>query len=254
MKKNIAIVLLVIAVLGMGGFIVYDKVLKKDDAKEKQTETKKLITDVKNFPTKNDDTVKWAGALSLLLYKGDSEKPITDLNENFKDLGFKTDNGVKFAISCGNYSFDYLNEDVDPKCSNVEFEFEDFNVINSYDSSNLGCGDGTNVIITDKYIIEQKESGCGGGGPITVKDKQGNTVLGVENSVVYYGSSLEDENIMDKHYGIKVVDNVLYYLSYDYDYTESYKEQYDIEFNAFDLDNMERKTIQIFQGSPAGQE
>lgn len=45
MKKNVFIIILVIIVLGMGGYLVYDKVLSKDEVKKEKTETKEEIVE-----------------------------------------------------------------------------------------------------------------------------------------------------------------------------------------------------------------
>ena len=254
--KNILIVFLILIILGLGGFIVYDKVIKEEKNEEKvetnneeviDTE-KELITDVSNFPKESDDSVRWGGYLSELLYK-DDETTITDLNQNFQDLEFKTDNGIKYTITCGVYGEENTEMNI-PKCNSIEFKFDGFNTTSTYDIDTT-CGVDSNIIITDKYIIEQK-NGCGAGGTITVKDKKGDAKLRVENSVIYYGSSFEDETTFDKNYGIRVVDNILYYLSYDN--TETSNGECDIEFNLLDLTDMKKKTIQEFKGYPAGQE
>ena len=46
MKKNICIIILLICVLGLGGYIAYDKILKDNDktnVKNEQSNTKKMI-------------------------------------------------------------------------------------------------------------------------------------------------------------------------------------------------------------------
>ena len=40
MKKNVFIVILIIIILGMGGYLFYDKVLSKDEVKAGQFEEK----------------------------------------------------------------------------------------------------------------------------------------------------------------------------------------------------------------------
>ncbi len=116
MKKNVFIIILVIIVLGLGGYLVYDKVLSKDEVKKEKTETKEVKSD-KN--AKED----------LITLDFDSSKSL-----NTKDFNYvldTTDHSLDMyaSLSQEKIMFSYENDTVkayylDKSNTNEELSFE----------------------------------------------------------------------------------------------------------------------------------
>ena len=110
MKKNVVIVILLILVLGMGGYLVYDKVIDKDvDKKENNTEK----VENSNIDSNENNCIsveKYIGTYigengtDSIIIKSDGtyefERTLTDnvLTENKNSKGLVISNGVYLAL------------------------------------------------------------------------------------------------------------------------------------------------------------
>ena len=240
------VVILIILVVAMMGFIVYKELNDEEKPCNINTTTKeedkKLIKDVKDFPKKSDESVLLSLPIDDLL-KDEDGNYLVDLNENFEEVHHQI-NGLKYTISCDEFGehSTYGSEG----CLTVNIKFEDYDEdINHY-------SDGSLIVITNDYVITQGISSGGITGGIYVRDKKGNVVLGESNGV--WSFSIDNYEVefgepgYSNNYEVKiaVVDNVLYYVSYD---EEDIGKLY---FNSFDLSNLKKTQIQEFEGTVAG--
>lgn len=214
MKKNIAIVLLVIAVLGMGGFIVYDKVLKKDDVKEND---KKNVVEEKNI---YDDLEQIALTEK---FKTFTELGI-DITENFKKDYQITLDGVQKKLTIDN-KFEYDQMIDNKKHGNVSiiiylndkkvFESKYENFYLSYGSTNEIDGI---ALYNNKYLVIMQPGKIG-------EYYKRDAILkfinenGIDSSLRTYGYE-ENDKVLDG-------ENIYYYADEDgnYVYADHYYEQ-----------------------------
>lgn len=244
------VVILIILVVAMMGFIVYKELNDEEKPCNINTtntttkeEDKKLIKDVKDFPKKSDESVLLSLPIADLL-KDEDGNYLVDINENFEEVHHQI-NGLKYTISCeefGEHST-YGSEE----CLTVNIKFEDYD-------NDIDCyyGEASPIIITNDYVITQGIGSGGAAGGIYVRDKKDNDVLSESNGVWSFSIYNYDVEVDDPGYSnnyevkIAVVDNVLYYVSYD---EEDIGKLY---FNSFDLSNLKKTKIQEFEGSAAG--
>lgn len=108
MKKNVFIVILIIIILGMGGYLVYDKVLSKEEKKE--TTNEKVVKEEKKEETKTDDTKKTSGGFDSSKALNARDGVVYSLinSESGLDVRYKADeNGnMKLYLS---YAKDYVS-------------------------------------------------------------------------------------------------------------------------------------------------
>lgn len=237
------VVILIILVVAMMGFIVYKELNDEEKPCNINTtntttkeEDKKLIKDVKDFPKKSDENVLLSITLIDLL--DDSEgNSLVNFEENFQNVKYQINN-IKYTLSCEQFGESYSDSGVNA-CTLANIKFDEYN---TYLLVHAGP-----IIITKDYIISQSiDSGMPGA--IVVYDKKGNEVFSEGNSVwrySIYDDETEDAESLDYEVKIAVVDNVLYYVSYDDDSTNLY-------FNSFDLSNLKKTQIQEFEGTAWG--
>ena len=134
MKKNVFIVILIIIILGMGGYLVYDKVLSKEDKKE--TTNEKVVTDEKkeeNVEEKNSNSIT---ASDLLL---DSSKCINQKNMEYSLATNNDINGIYLTYYDGD-----VNISITPDV--VKNSYNGINISNSSYTVNF------NKKIADIYV------------------------------------------------------------------------------------------------------
>jgi len=110
MKKNVVIVVLGLLVLGLGGYLVYDKILNKEDSKENKSETENILEKVETKEYKHFteeqiivSTKAMAGFDYIIYLKIEDKK----LNEKSHDL---TINGIKGNVKYFTYDRDCTQE------------------------------------------------------------------------------------------------------------------------------------------------
>ena len=153
----VLVILLILCVLGLCGYIVYDKLLQKNDMIEKNTTTQTIdnsnnyLLSLNNYPKENDDNVVLYSDLLDLLKQNLKDDDLKKINsgENFDNINFVINN-ITFTLSCNDIDTEYnyctkklLNID-----GKVEVFYEDFV---DYD--------GVYIMINDKYYIIQISNG-----------------------------------------------------------------------------------------------
>lgn len=179
-KKLITVIIvLVILVLGLGGYIVYDKLFeketvkevnntKKEEEKKEESEpaenepvidTRKPISSASEYPKSNDST-----ELTILDRRAALDEQI-DNTKNYKDVK-RNINNHEFVYSCDEYSYDEVaGKNI---CKNITVKVDSkFNIKYTYNEadggsigtiSNSGYSSplikGGSIIITDNYYID----------------------------------------------------------------------------------------------------
>lgn len=252
MKDNKALVgLLVVFIFltfSLGGYIVYDKVISYqkpgnediNDTYQKpgnDDNSNNSITDISMFPKEDKGIVSSVYTAGLLL--DENGNWLIHSNQNFQNIENKVD-GIKYSLSCD----DYVVWNDEWTCGIIKIRLDSFNTNFYYDNLENGCSNDSHLVITDDYLIEQELSGCGGGGKLNVYNKQGKIVFSDDNSVY-----LTEYNNESKNFRMIVADNIVYYVTYDKDYSSNY---YNLYFKSLNLNDMKMNIIQIFEGTPAG--
>jgi len=188
---------------------------------------------INEFPQQSDvESYHLSGLLS-----NDNNEWLFNEKDNFQNVKLYN-KGYNFTVSCDAYYENLL------KCGVVKINFDNYISDVYYGIPIMGCSDGTFIIFTEKYMIEQKIDGCGSGGKIRVLNKEGMEVFAEEHSVYMYSS-----NNLSNTVKMAVVENKLHFVSYDKNSIEK-KQLY---YNIFDLNTLEKKQIEVFNGIPAGQ-
>lgn len=210
------IVILIVLVLGLVGYIVYDKVLFDDKETIENMTTTTNITNKReydielkdlNFPTENDDNVLVYGHVDEFIDVNIKES--LEMFANYKNVSYKI-NGFNFEESCT----DYLVQDDGPSyCRNSELTIDEKIKINF--SLDIPYSEQKFIMITDKNIIVQKGLGAITLGDIEIYDYQGNLIKSIEQTTSYL--ILNDEKCetlynSNRTYNMRVVDNKLHYI------------------------------------------
>lgn len=224
------LVIFIILTICLGGYIVYDKLLSNDNLSDDIN--KNVINDVSMFPMESIGDVLSTSKESLL-YDKDRNYLVDDAKNVINEI-----NGIKYSLSCESFGEVYQNY-----CDMVKISFDSFNTNLYYNNTEEGCGDATWIIISDEYFIEQELSGCGNGGELNVYNNNGNIVFSDNNSVYMISD--------DASYKMAVVDNILYYVTYDLT-SEDSSGVYTLYFKFLNLSNMENGVIQNFRGRLVG--
>lgn len=237
MKSNkILVGLLVVFIfltLGLGGYIVYDKVLNNQKL-DAEVNDNNNITDISMFP-KESKGIVFTSDLEDLLYK-EKYNYLFDETKNFQNVKNEID-GIKYSLSCDDYNV----WDEGENCRIVKIRFDSFDTNLYFNIETKGCGNGTKIIMTNNYLIEQEISGCENGGNINVYNKDGDIVFNDYNSVYLFQNGDETYNVVD----MSVVDNVVYYVTYDENSANS-SNYYNLYFKSLNLSNMKLNLIQEF--------
>lgn len=204
----VLVIILTILVLGLGGYLVYDKVLSKtikSDFSQNQndsTETKaknNTISSIEDFPNSNDNTVILSGDIFALAKETLTEKEYKEFSEwtNFRNINFELKNN-QFSLNCEEY--DSIVESI---CTSKS--------VNINSKINLSFSDYTDytglyLMITNNYYIVQTGNDIGSGN-IEIYDKNGALLKTIANIV--YNFSYNKKTIQSQ---IKIVNNRLYFV------------------------------------------
>lgn len=241
------ITILIVLVLGLVGYIVYDKVLLKEKNPVNNNATSMTATtnitnkreyDIElkdlNFPTDNDNNVLFYGHVDE--FTDANIKESLEMFNNYKNVTYKI-NGFNFEESCTDY---FVGTDEPSHCRNSEMIINGKTKINF--ALDIPYSEQKFILITDKNIIVQKGLGAITLGDIEVYDYQGNLIKSIEQTTSYL--ILNDENCetlynSNRSYNIRVVDNKLHYI--DASRGAIYK--------TFDLDTYEEKIVGTINAS-----
>ena len=110
-KSNVLVIVLVVLVLALGGFVVYDKLLKKSDCtKEKDN---KIVNLFQNMATNRKTMAEYDNGIEIIVDK--------DGNAYYASSEVKKAVGTK-----GEYKIDGYNGGVDPETNNVSDTLEGY--------------------------------------------------------------------------------------------------------------------------------
>ena len=212
----VLVIILIICILGLGGYIVYDKMLNKQTQTTNNTKssTTKLINnesehnielkDLK-FPTQNDESVIIYGDISEYLNSEDKQK-IGDLVDNYQNI-ILTKQNIIFNFSCSDYNLE------EKFCYEETININNkFNIIFSLDR---GYSEQTFFLITNKYVIVQKSMSAISLGDIEIYDYDGNLLKKIENTTNYLVSRGKNGEYLyggDISYNMRFVENKLHYI------------------------------------------
>ena len=274
-KKNnkgliLLICILIILVLGLVGFIVYDKVLKIDKnipnngdnttittstllTTEKQEIPKYKVSEIfENYPTKNDDTVIAKGFFEELIDNNINHRSIYE-NKKSKFIG--TD--IEFIYN--SKKCDFEEENVTDEIVNKYYWCEDIDISidNNYVFTITEYAKGISytspyILINNKYIVVQYDRYLGDGkGYIKIYNLNGNLIKEINNTG-YSGTLPTPENVdsyneysFDDKYVILNNDK-LYYVSHSNVYF-SEDDTNNASINYLDLNTMEEKVLKEFK-------
>lgn len=247
-KKNnkgliLLLVVFIVLTILLGSYIIYDNFIKDEPKQEEKTtqsqtttkeetdssndSTPNTITSINNYPTVNDNGLA-NYILSELIYNDSTTPGFTS-----KTVAI---NSMNFDFRCSSRIAD-TGEESD-ECSVVDVYTNNKVLV----TLSLGY-DGTEMIVTDDYIITQ--GGISGifPGEVIIFDKQGNELKRVENTTKGYAK--EVLGTMNET-SIKVTNDKLYYVTYS-DFTEG--ATVDLEFKYIDLkDNLTEHSIEKLTG------
>lgn len=208
-------IVLIICVLGLGGYIVYDKLSTKptqttDNTKSSTIKPNEFDIELKNlkFPNENDDSVIVYGLIDELI--DSNTKNSLDMYKNYKNVYYMI-NGLEFEESCIDY---YVGIDAPSLCKNSEMTINGKVKINF--ALDIPYSEQKFILITDKNIIVQKGLGAISLGNIEIYDYQGNLIKTIKNATSYL--VFRDDNCKtlydsNKAYDIRVIDNKLHYIT-----------------------------------------
>ncbi|MBQ3021169.1 MAG: hypothetical protein IJD92_02990 [Bacilli bacterium] len=242
-KKNnkglvLLIVILLILVLGLVGYIFYDKVLLKDIPQNENNITSITTTNIKesyndikaifkSLPNKNDESVLWDGSINDLI------KEEVNFDTDFKNVS-KNEHGFDLDYSCVEYNPEDNDEGID-KCTKFEI------VINNQKNelySNFWYH--LRVMLTKEYLITYDGSFAG---DLRIFDKTGKEIFN-EYIATDFGIKLDEENYVDEIYGYtpSIKDNKLYFVKYIKGNEDTFV------ISNFDLSNKKVTEISNFKG------
>ena len=232
------IVILIILVLGLVGYIVYDKVLLEDKTSVNNDETTTTTTNIKesdndikaifkSLPNKNDESVLWDGAINDLI------KDEVNFDMDFKNVS-KNEHGFDLEYNCVEYNPEDNDEGID-KCSKFEI------IINNQKNelySNFWYH--LRVMLTKEYLITYDGSFAG---DLRIFDKTGKEIFN-EYIATDFGIKLDEENYVDEIYGYtpSIKDNKLYFVKYIKGNEDTFV------ISSFDLSNKKVTEISNFKG------
>jgi len=230
------IIILIVLVLGLIGFIVYDKAFVKDI--NNNTTTIPIENDTNedfiNYPPKNDDSI-----LSFDLNELSSNNKV-DLTKNFKNIKLMKEN-LEYTISCTEYNEGSI-EEFGYGCNSFEIII---NNVKLKDYISEGAYEFKHIIIKEDYLILQTYSNVSKCGYIKIY-KNGEPIYTINNTTAEInltGSSFD--SIM------KFNNNKLYYFIQLKETDKSYNVLKVIDFNEANINEteIERKEIQTDLGA-----
>ena len=219
--KILLIVILTIIVIMLGGYLVYDKVLKKDNVPTNNDNGNNAVEKDNNSATpSNNSTKNYIEDFSLLPKQSDNSAneigfDITNENEYFTTSELSSETIKKSTTSNGfTINFSGKNDimgsgELAEKCHTIDAIIDDKISIIPYDTCDGGSSVSYKIIKTNKYYIFGMEYGDDGSGEIIIYDLNGQEVYSIDESFMAYS--------------IVVVDNVLYFNASTYPtYWQSY--------------------------------
>ncbi len=201
------IIILVVLVLGLVGFIVYDKLLNFTTTTNNNNETPIENTTIKNFenyslsnyPKQKGNVIRLKGDI-LELAKNNlniDNYSIIENYSNFDKIDFNV-NDISFSLSCK--TFDATDNICIKKSINlndmIELEYEDY--VNY---------EGVYVLITEQYYIIQYGNGVTNYGAVYIYDKNGKELVKTDLTTIYTNSS-ENESY------VTIDDNKVYFVKH----------------------------------------
>ena len=262
------IIILIILVLGLVGYIVYDKLLKVDKTIPNNDETTiTTTTTVKNeifrdrvselfvdYPIKNDETVIAKGFIDEIIEKNISHKEIYE-NKKSKFIG----TGIEFTYNSKKCNMEEVQDDngniinYENWCEDIEISI-DGNHIFTINVPAKGPGeDIPYMLITNNYIISQYDGfdEFDGNGVIKIFNLKGKLIKEIKNTSYMgilddCGDYNEDENTVFYDKYVIIDNNKLYYVSYsDVLFPEDNIDNASI--NYLDLDTMAENVLKKFK-------
>lgn len=201
------IIILIVLVLGLVGFVVYDKTFAKDinnnttkTTTTKKEETNSVVEFFGSLPQENDSSVLWEGDIYNLT------REYIDFNTNFKNIE-KTENGFNLSYSCVLYDENNSDESID-KCTKFKIDIaeKDNNIFADFYY-------GLMLIFTDSYIIAYEG---GYAGNLRIFDKSGKEVFKEYIGTDFIIKTDEDTyNTEIEGYRPTIKDNKLYFVKYE---------------------------------------
>lgn len=262
------IVILIILVLGLVGYIIYDKLLKVDKVIPNNDKTKiTTTTTLKNeifrdkvselfvdYPIKNDETVIVKGISEEIIEKNINHK---EVYENKKSKFVGTD--IEFTYNSKKCNMEEVQDDngniinYENWCEDIEISI-DGNHIFTISVPAKGPGeDIPYILITNNYIISQYDGfdEFDGNGVIKIFNLKGKLIKEIKNTS-YMGmlndcgdyNEYENTVFYDKY--VIIDNNKLYYVSYsDVWFPKGNTDNASI--NYLDLDTMTEKVLKKFK-------
>lgn len=224
--------ILIVFVLGLIGFVIYDKFLKVD----------------KTIPSYSDNTTLTTTNLNTTTNKNQQNEPVEKRIE-LKDLDFPINNDLN-VILYGNI-FNFFTEDImesgeiikddwgSRTFKNVNFMYNNLNfnincisydeyitnfcinekiIVNNKVEINFEIDTSTSekafFLITDKYVIVQKSDGMINTGAIEIYDYNGTLLKKIDNTTNYLIARDGCKVIFESNisYNMRLIDNKLHYI------------------------------------------
>ena len=170
MKKNMIITILAVLVIGLGGFIIYDKAIDKGKTKENNTEettNNNVVDDTVTFTDSElQKYVNYISPVSIgpsaLIYSK-SEVKVSNMSgkDKIEYVGSKIFDKQTSYNEGQNYYYNIEEKDV----KNI---VEEIYGPNTYEQTTFNFGCGEYILNNGKYTV--KTGGCGGASPVIVSN------------------------------------------------------------------------------------
>lgn len=215
---------IIILILGIVGYIVYDNFLKVDKTipnygnNDTTTTTKKVEKDLTLMKFKDNDTSVESIVLDYMeSCRNDNNCFEIEDNKNYQEE--EINENIK--ITCNNYDYQTDNEE-NKFCYSANLKID--NKVNFKYSNDWSVGlSKINILKSNEFYIIQEQSLNYGRGRIVIFDINGNQLKEINNTTTYLtaldnkGNFIET-NIAKDEYKIKLINNKLYFAYTDDDY------------------------------------
>lgn len=215
---------IIILILGIVGYIVYDNFLKVDKTvpnhnNNTTTTTTEMIKKEEKFtkyPENNDENI-----ISFNLHELYVNEYV-DLKKDFQNLKLKKEN-IDYTLSCSQYDEDHI-EAFGYACSHFEILI---NKIKLEDYFNEGCGHTKHIIIIDDYLIMQYSEGCDSGCGYIKIFKNSELIYTIKGTTTYINDSYDND--------MKYYDDKLYYFTQTKDNYGAYNVLKTVDLNGTEV-------------------
>ena len=159
MKKNIIIIILSVLVVGLGGYIVYDKVINKSPTEENNisnsevTENSKEIIDKKDAAFFDEYLKVFLGCNGAFVSRNTEEFTDIDMYYFISNYYIQNNKDTSCSGSSGECSFTFSKEEADDLIFKY-FNKTEYNIENSQDGFSLTKNG-------NEYILKWVAVGCG---------------------------------------------------------------------------------------------